>query len=127
MAHLLTYISSIFIIAPFLATWLIYLGALKLYKQKRRAFHVAVNISTPLYIIATVLLISHLFGMNVTGVVVIVLLGMMMIIMFLQWKYNMEVILGRALKLLCRICFLLFSFLYLLLIVYGLIHRVFFY
>ncbi|MGP4065525.1 DUF3397 family protein [Oceanobacillus sp. M65] len=127
MIHFITYISSIFIVAPFLATWLIYLGAVKLYKQKRRAFFAAVNVSTPFYMIAMLVLLSHLFNINATGMLVIVLLLMLMIILYLQWKYNTEVILGKAFKLLWRICFLLFSFLYLLLILYGLMDRIFFY
>ncbi|MFD2628285.1 DUF3397 domain-containing protein [Oceanobacillus kapialis] len=123
MAHIV----SVLIVAPFLVTGLIYFIARKLYRHNRKAFHTAVNISTPFYMIAVVILLSQLFHVEVTGYLFILLLVMMMVIIFFQWKYNTEILFRKAFKLLWRICFLLFVFLYFVLIVYGIVYRIFFY
>ncbi|RFA37620.1 hypothetical protein CAI16_00500 [Virgibacillus dokdonensis] len=120
------YIIAFFISLPFLATWIVYVCSYKLTEQKIKSFHLAVYVTTPLYLVAVTLMIDMVIGISLTGAIVILLLLLLVGVLIFQWRKGTEVLLGKAIRLVWRLMFLLFITLYGLLIVTGIIQRIFF-
>src|SRR5690606_24154930 len=114
-------IIAFFITIPVIFTLFVYLFVLKIRRlSAKQALHKAVNWSTVLYIIAVALIVQYLFELSVAGFILIFILAILTIVILLQWKNNTDIQFVKAVKLLWKICFLLFLFLYLCLIVVGL-------
>ncbi|WP_164215368.1 DUF3397 domain-containing protein [Virgibacillus sp. YIM 98842] len=126
MVDIISYIIAFIITVPFIATWLVYFVLVKWNWPKLKAFHQAVNWTTLPYIIAVLILIRLNFDVNLTGVFIIFFLAALAFIIFMQWKMNMEILLTKALKLLWRILFLLFVFIYICLLVFEISYRIFY-
>lgn|SRR5699024_3602481 len=126
MVDIISYIIAFIITVPFIATWLVYFVLVKWNWPKLKAFHQAVNWTTLPYIIAVLILIRLNFDVNLTGVFIIFFLAALAFIIFMQWKMNMEILLSKALKLLWRILFLLFVFIYICLLVFEISYRIFY-
>ncbi len=109
-----------------MATWLTYLFSYKLTQRKIKSFHLAVYWTTPLYLIAVTLMVEMIIGVSIAGVIMILLLILLIGILFLQWKQQTEVLLFKAIKLTWRISFLAFGLLYGMLIITGILQRIFF-
>lgn len=120
------YIIAFFISLPFLATWIVYVCSYKLTEQKIKSFHLAVYVTTPLYLVAVTLMIDMVIGISLTGAIVILLLLLLVGVLIFQWRMGTEVLLGKAIRLVWRLMFLLFITLYGLLIFTGIIQRIFF-
>lgn len=126
MIDAISYIIAFVITIPFIPTWFVYFMLVKWGWPKLKAFHQAVNWTTLLYIIAVLLLIWVIFGVNLIGVFIIFFFAALAIIIFMQWKMNMEVLFSKALKLLWRISFLLFAFIYICLFTFDVAYRIFY-
>lgn len=112
------------IIIPIFSTWLFYIIGKKFQKYEWKAFRFAVNWTTIFYVIATNILLYQLFNQQFIGITVIVMLFLLAIILIIQRKKRTEVILWKGIKLLWRICFLIFFVVYILLIIYLIIREV---
>ncbi|MFA1818669.1 DUF3397 family protein [Virgibacillus oceani] len=126
MVNFISYMIAFFVTVPVIATWLIYFILIKWNWPKLKAFHQSVNWTTLLYIIAVSILVWLNFHVNLTGPIVIFFLSALAIIIFIQWKLNMEVLLLKALKLLWRFLFLLFASLYICLLIFDIAYRIFY-
>ncbi|MGY0692286.1 DUF3397 domain-containing protein [Virgibacillus sp. FSP13] len=127
MFDIVVYFIAFLITVPIIATWIVYQISVKIHRQKWRAIHTAVNWTTILYILAVTGLFTVVFNHGFFGWILIFLMMALSIIIFLQWKTKMEVEFKRAFKEFWRFSFLLFSFLYLCLVLIGLIQQVFFF
>src|SRR5690625_2922010 len=112
---------------PIITTFLLYWLASKLFKHRLKAVHFVVNWTTLIYIIADLILISILFGLQLTGTLFIISLILLAVIMIIQWKINTDVQFFKAFKILWRICFLVFLLLYICLVLFGIISRIYLY
>ncbi|OZU90416.1 hypothetical protein CIL03_04525 [Virgibacillus indicus] len=127
MVDYIVYFFAFFITVPFFATLVVYMISRKVHPGKWKAVHKAVNWTTILYIIADIMLISIIFDRQFTGIAAVILLFILTLIIIIQWKTNTEVLFGKAFKTLWRISFLLFLFIYICLLMIGIIQRIFFY
>ncbi|MFC2950206.1 DUF3397 domain-containing protein [Virgibacillus sediminis] len=119
MADYIIYLIAFFIAAPFIASWLVYQFSLIMGTRKRKAFHRAINWTTIFYIAAVGFEFMIVFDVQIWGIMMAVLLGILAVLILLQWKLNSEVVFGKAFKILWRFSFLLFFFLYVILIIIG--------
>ncbi|QGS68602.1 DUF3397 family protein [Oceanobacillus sp. 143] len=71
--------------------------------------------------IAVVLILNMTFDLNVIGIVLVFYLFLLGLFIYLQWKFETEVKITKAFKLAWRIYFLLFLFLYICLVIIGII------
>ncbi|MYL42353.1 DUF3397 domain-containing protein [Virgibacillus salexigens] len=124
MGNGLIYIFAFFITAPIVITFIIYVIAYMVSNYRLKAFHHAVNWTTWLYIISVIVLTKMIFGVQMVGIVIVLLLIILGAIMFSQWKIQTEIILRKALKIMWRFSFLLFAFLYIGLILIGVIQKI---
>lgn len=126
LVNVFFYLIAFFITVPILATWIAYKIFKKLYKHPLKAFHQSIQWTTFLYIIVVVFLLKIVFTIQVTGYVIVFLLMLMILIIFLQWKVKEEVSFAKAINLLWRISFLIFFGLYCVLIIVGIIRKIFY-
>lgn len=124
MVDLVIYFLAFFITLPPAIMILIYIIGLKRHQSSMRAIHMTANWTTIFFVIAVDLIISMMFDIDVTGLLIAFMLFLLGVIIFFQWK-NTEIHFPKAMRLLWRIAFLLFFFLYLLLILVGVIKRIF--
>lgn len=118
---LFAYFIGTIITIPVIATLVIYFASKKIFGHKWRALHAAVNWTTLLYIIAVVTMLKTIFGNSFPGIILATILAMFAIIVVIQWKMYTEVVFKKAFKVFWRACFLIFVFLYVLLIIIGII------
>ncbi|AIF45469.1 DUF3397 family protein [Virgibacillus sp. SK37] len=126
MKEFIIYLISIFVAVPLLATWFTYLVARKAGKSEIKAVRITVYVTTILYIIAVAMLLKIIFGQTHSGYILVLILSVLCIIIFYQWRYNTEIVISKAIILTWRITFLLFLFAYLLLSLVGVIQRIFY-
>lgn len=126
MEDYIVYLIATLIMVPIIATWLIYKIAFKIFNHKQKAFHISINWTTVLYIIAVSMLSNILFDQDFIGIILIILLSLLSILIIIQWKTTENIILLRAFKILWRLCFVSFFILYIGLILTGIIMQVFF-
>lgn len=126
MINYLSVMIAIMITYPIIPTWLVYKIANKIVKQKWRALHIAINWTTILYILATIVMLNILFEQYFIGFILGFILLTLAIIIIWQWKTRTEVLFSKAIKILWRLCFIIFLFAYFILAFYGIIMRIFF-
>ncbi|WP_077325992.1 DUF3397 domain-containing protein [Virgibacillus siamensis] len=124
MLDIIIYLLALIITAPIAVTWIVYLIGFKLYRHKWKALHKSVNWTTPLYIIAVLVLFNLIFEQSFFGVLLVVLPSLFTIIAVVQWRLYTEVAFRNIFKIFWRICFLLFGILYCLLILIGIVKQI---
>ncbi|MFD1849154.1 DUF3397 domain-containing protein [Oceanobacillus bengalensis] len=124
MVNVLIYIFAFFITIPIIATFIVFWLSVKRGKSKQKSVHVAVNWTYPLFFVAIVILFRVIFDIGIFSYLFIFLLTVLMIILFLQWKLHTDIKLAKALKVLVRVTFLVFLFLYICLLLIGLIQQI---
>ncbi|MGP4106883.1 DUF3397 domain-containing protein [Virgibacillus sp. L01] len=126
MPDIIIYFIGLIVTVPIIATWIVYLISMKIYRHKWKAVHNAVNWTTILYIIAVVALVNEIFGISFFGTILVILISIYTIIVVAHWKIYTEVIFTKAFKMFWRICFLLFLMLYICLVLIGIYLRIFY-
>ncbi|AXI08987.1 DUF3397 domain-containing protein [Oceanobacillus zhaokaii] len=121
MVDVIIYIIAFLTTVPFVLTALIYYFFIKFHQPVWKAVHSAVNWTTLFYMIAVVLILNMTFDLNVIGIVLVFYLFLLGLFIYLQWKFETEVKITKAFKLAWRIYFLLFLFLYICLVIIGII------
>lgn len=115
----------IFIIIPLIATLTLYQISYFIFKHRWKAIHLSVQWTAIFYIIAVTILLEKLIEQNIIGYILIGLIVTLAVILIIQWKNNTEVILLNGLRVLWRICFLLFAVTYMVLISYELFQLIY--
>ena len=110
MINYLSIIIALLITFPFIPTIIVYKVSDKIVKHKLRALHIAINWTTILYIFATIRILNMMFDQQFIGIVIGLILVLLAIIIIWQWKIKTEVLLNKALKILWRLCFIVFLF-----------------
>lgn len=123
MLDIISYISSFFITIPIIASLLVYMISMIWERNKLKAVHKMVAWTTCFYIIAVSIMLTLIFGRSFTGIILIFLLTLLSLIIFIQWKTKRDVELRKAVRILWRISFLLFFFLYGCFMVVGIIKQ----
>lgn len=110
---------------PFVITWLIYKCNRSFKKTRIYAVHKAVTWTTILYILSVMMLCKVIFDAYFIGYISVIHLIFLAIIIIYQRTNHTEVIFEKAVKIVWRSSFLLFSLLYFMLILFGIISRLF--
>jgi hypothetical protein len=124
LIHIIIYLLSFFITVPIVATVILYIIVLKIRRSSKKAVHQAVNWSTIFYIFSVLILVQYLFNISVTGLILVFMLLVLAILIFYQWKTNIDIEIKKALKILWKICFLLFFICHVCFTVIGIIMEI---
>ena len=115
------YVPIILVCIPFLMTILFYQIHYRMSKNQWGAIHFTVQSSFIFYIIADTILLNWILYKNLLGIFAILLIILLSIILIIQRKQNMEIDLKQGIVTLMRVSFLIFSILYLILLLYVVI------
>ena len=126
MINFISMIIACLITFPFVPTLLIYKVSKKIVRHKLHALHLAINWTTILYILATIIMLNNIFEQQVIGIILGLILLFLAIIIIWQWKTKTEVLFSRAIKILWRLCFLIFLVAYMMIATYGIVIRIIF-
>lgn len=126
MVNYLGFIIAFLITFPFIPTLFVYKISEKAVNHKLRAFHIAINGTTILYILATIQMLNMMFEYQFIGIVIGLVLLLLTVIIVWQWKTKTEILIDKAFKILWRLCFLIFLFSYIILSIYGITNRILF-
>jgi hypothetical protein len=124
MDELLARLIATFVTVPLFAFFFVYFCARKVWKRKRKSFYAAVNVSTLFFIVAVHYLLIILSGKSYLLYIILFLLVMHMLIAIGYWRKKADFHLVPVFRLFWRASFLLFSSLYVGLLVYGMVTRV---
>jgi len=124
MVNYVSIIIAFLITFPFIPTIAVYKVCDIIVQHKLRALHIAINWTTILYIFATARMLNMMFNQQFIGIIIGLILLLLTVIIVWQWKSKTEVLFNKAIKILWRLCFLIFLFAYTILVVYGIIIRI---
>ncbi|UFU00931.1 DUF3397 family protein [Radiobacillus kanasensis] len=125
MIEVFSYVIGFLITFPFLVSLLVFFASYTWNKQGWKSVHRMVRYTTFLYILAVGVLLQDILELPVFGFLLIGLLILLSIFLIVERNINGEVVFLRAWKMFWRFSFLLFFFLYILLVFYGIFARVF--
>ncbi|GIO22309.1 DUF3397 domain-containing protein [Oceanobacillus sp. J11TS1] len=115
MRDTIYYTLSVFIAFPFIITFLAYWITKLSKKHTWKAVHNAVQWSAIFFILGVGILLQLLFGRSFFGWIVLLLLISLAGILIQQYRKQTEIDVLKAIKLVCRSAFLLFSSAYIIL------------
>jgi hypothetical protein len=92
-------------------------------KNSRRSVHYALDFSTVLFIFSVHFLLKTIWENSFFWLIILVLIVTAMVFVIVHWKVKEEINLKKVLKGFWRFNFLLFSLVYIVLTLYGLIYR----
>ncbi|QGH34416.1 DUF3397 family protein [Gracilibacillus salitolerans] len=120
----LYYLLALMITLPFAITFLIYKLSYKFVGEKRYSFHLAIDMTTVLYIASVAAIIYSVFSINPIGYIFLLLLFILMICVFIHWRVYTDIIFFHVCKRFWKATFLLFFSLHIITIVYGICYNI---
>ncbi|MBM7701764.1 DUF3397 domain-containing protein [Metabacillus iocasae] len=124
MGNIIASIFATFVTVPLLAFLFSYMVLRKVTKNKKKSFHVATYIMTFFLILSAHYLLNVIAGASYGWVIALILLAMGMLTTFLHWKVKKDIHLPKVLKGFWRANLLLFSFVYMGLMICGIVLRI---
>jgi hypothetical protein len=106
---------------PIAAFMLVYMLGRKVLKRKKKSFHLAINVSTLFFIFSVHYFIKAIWGKSYLWMIIIFLLLLKVLFMIGYWSKKQDLHIAIVFRLFWRFNFLLFSFTYFGLLIYGLI------
>lgn len=117
-------IIATFVTIPLLGYIIIFIISKLLTKKHRKSVRIALDVTTLLLIICVHYMIIAIWEKSLLWLILIILLLTASVFVVLHWKIKHEIVLIKVYKGFWRFNFLLFSFLYIVLLIYGLVVRV---
>lgn len=121
----LIFILAAYITFPFLMTISLYLIGRRIWKVKTKVFHFSISYSALFYVLAVWAVGRSVFEQSVIAEVIILLIILMALSVFVQWKVSGEIIFSKVWKGFWRLSFLIFGLFYSMLILVGVINSLF--
>lgn len=125
MEGLIAGITATIVTMPIIGLIIIYIICKSVISNKKKSFLLTVDLSTILFIISVHFLILVIVGNSYLWLLIIILLLTAMIFVFIHWKVKQEIDTTKVFKGFWRFTFLLFVVSYFVLMVVGLIRRVY--
>lgn len=119
MGSILSNAAALFITVPLFFYLLIFVFVKQVTKNHRKAFSIAVHLTTVLLIASVHFLIIAIWSQSYFFLIVLFMLVLAMIFTFLHWKMREEIIYSKVFIGYWRFNFLVFSILYISLLIYG--------
>lgn len=112
------------ITVPLLGYLLVFVISKQVTKQHRRSVHIALDVSTILFIISVHYLIVTIWNRSYLWIIIVAMLLIAMIFVLIHWRVKQEIIIPLVFRGYWRFSFLLFFTVYIVLIVIGLVQSV---
>ncbi|WP_343841512.1 DUF3397 domain-containing protein [Salinibacillus aidingensis] len=109
---------------PFLVFIFSYYLIKRTTNNDRKAVRTSADMTTFILILSVTFSFQMGINMNIFWWIIVFMIFLLALFVFLQWKYQQEIILRTVFKRFWRVSFFIFSFLYLFGVVYGIIYRI---
>jgi CDP-diglyceride synthetase len=123
LSSIISAVMTIFLMVPLLGFIIIYFLYKMITKNSLKSFHVALDLSTVLFILAVHFLTMTIWGESFFWLIAILLIIIAMVFVVVHWKVKGEIVLNKVFKGFWRFNFLIFFLAYITLTFYGLLHR----
>jgi hypothetical protein len=117
-------IIATFVTIPLLGYIIVFMISKLVTKQHRRSVQMAIDVTTLLLVISVHYFIIAIWGRSFLWVILLIMILVAIVFVITHWKLKREIQFKKVFKGFWRFNFLLFSFAYIILLVYGLILRV---
>jgi hypothetical protein len=124
MSSIFSSVIATFVTIPLLGYLVVFITSKQLTGNHRRSVHLAIDVSTFLFIVSVHFLIVAIWEKSFLGMIFITILLIGMMFIFIHWKTKEEIIFAHVFRGFWRFNFLLFFSAYIILVFYGLIQRV---
>lgn len=124
MTEFLSSIIATFVTIPILGYIIVFVISKVLTKQHRKSVWLALDVTTLLLIISVHFLIIAIWEKNLLWLLLLMMILIAIIFVMIHWKMKKEIQFKKVFKGIWRFNFLLFSLIYIILLIYGLITRV---
>ncbi|MEI5906069.1 DUF3397 domain-containing protein [Bacillus spongiae] len=123
MANVLSSIGAVFVTIPLVGYFIVFIIVKQLSKQHRLAVSFAIDITTLLLLFAVHFIILTIWEQSFFWLIFLFMLIMGVGFILLYWKVKGEIIYSKIIKGFWRMNFLVLSFAYVTLLLFGLIYR----
>lgn len=117
-------IIATFVTIPLLGYIIVFVICKLVTKQHRKSVRMAIDVTTLLLILAVHYFIIAIWDISLLWVILLIMLFVAVIFVIVHWKIKHDIQFSIIFRGYWRFNFLLFSFFYIILIVYGLFYRV---
>ncbi|MDX8044919.1 DUF3397 family protein [Gracilibacillus sp. S3-1-1] len=118
------YLLGAMITLPFLITFLVYKLSCKVVGEKRFSFHLAIDLTTILYIGSVIAMIYTLFSINPISYIILLLLFLLIACVFIHWRAYTDIVFTHVWKRFWKATFLLFFTLHILILLVGIVYNI---
>ncbi|RFB19161.1 DUF3397 domain-containing protein [Bacillus sp. HNG] len=118
-------IAATFVTIPLLGFVLVYLISRFIIKSTRKSFFLSVDVTTVFFLIAVHYLLLVIVGKSMLWLILLILLMSILIIGYMTWRKNHEIETVKVLRKSWRFVFLASTVAYFLLLLIGLVQRIF--
>lgn len=118
-------IAATFVTVPVLGFILVYLISRFIMKSNRKSFFLSVDITTVFFLIAVHYLLLVIVGKSMLWLIILILVFSILLTGFVTWRKSHEIDTVKVLKKSWRFVFLASTFAYFLLLLIGLVQRIF--
>jgi hypothetical protein len=124
VSEVISSIIATFVTIPLLGYIIVFVISKLLTKNHRKSVKIAIDITTLLFVISDYYFIKAIWGISLFWLILLTMMLIAIVIVFAHWKINHEIHFIKVFKGFWRFNFLFFGFIYILLLIYGLILRV---
>ncbi len=124
MSSVFSAVIATLITVPLLGYLLVFIISKQVTNQHKRSVHIALDVSTILFIISVHYLIVTIWNQSYLWVIILAMLVIAMIFVLIHWRVKQEINIPRVFRGYWRFSFLLFFTAYIVLVVIGLVQSV---
>lgn len=124
MINLTSQLISFLVVFPIFTLFIVFVISKLITNKHRFSIHLALDISTFFFILSVHFLIQSIWNKSLLLYIIIFILLIGMLFVIIHWKLKEEMEYTKVFKGIWRVTFLLFFTLYIVLIVYGLVHSI---
>ena len=124
MSEVISSIIATFVTIPLLGYIIVFVISKLLTKNHRKSVKIAIDVTTLLFVISDYYFIKAIWGVSLFWLILLIMMIIAITFVLAHWKINHEIQFIKVFKGFWRFNFLFFGFIYILLLIYGLILRV---
>lgn len=124
MSSVFSAVIATLVTVPLLGYLLVFIISKQVTRQHRRSVHIALDVSTILFIISVHYLIVTIWNQSYLWVIILAMLVIAMVFVLIHWRVKQEINFPRVFRGYWRFNFLLFFTAYVVLVVIGLVQSV---
>jgi hypothetical protein len=124
VSEVISSIIATFVTIPLLGYIIVFVISKLLTKNHRKSVKIAIDVTTLLFVISDYYFIKAIWGVSLFWLILLIMMIIAITFVLAHWKINHEIQFIKVFKGFWRFNFLFFGFIYILLLIYGLILRV---